>query len=66
MNFGIYLFFQKYFMARCWWFMPVIQATQAAEIRRIRVQSQPWANSSRDLEKPITKKGCGVAQVPNK
>jgi hypothetical protein len=33
--------------------MPVILATQEAEIRRIMVQSQPWANSSQD---PILKK----------
>jgi hypothetical protein len=33
--------------------MPVILATKEAEIRRIAVQSQPWANSSRD---PISKK----------
>jgi hypothetical protein len=33
--------------------MPVILATQEAEIRRIRVQSQPEANRSRD---PISKK----------
>jgi hypothetical protein len=32
--------------------MPVILATQEAEIRRIAVQRQPWANSSRD---PISK-----------
>jgi hypothetical protein len=27
--------------ARCWWLMPIILATQEAEIRRITVQSQP-------------------------
>jgi hypothetical protein len=39
--------------------MPVILATQGAEIRRISVQSQPWANSSRDpiLKIPNIKKG---------
>jgi hypothetical protein len=39
--------------------MPVITATQEAEIRRIVVQSQLWANSSRDpISKiPNTKKG---------
>jgi hypothetical protein len=37
--------------------MSVIQATQEAEIRRITVQSQPWANSSRDpvSQRPFTK-----------
>jgi hypothetical protein len=29
-----------------WWLTPVIVATQEAEIKRIAVQSQPWANSS--------------------
>jgi hypothetical protein len=32
--------------------MPVILASQEIEIRRIAVQSQPWANSSCD---PISK-----------
>jgi hypothetical protein len=44
---------------------PVILATQEAEIRRIKVQSQPRANSSRDPISKIsnTKKDCRVAQV---
>jgi hypothetical protein len=33
--------------------MPVILATQEVEIKRIMVQSQPWANS---LQDPIQKK----------
>jgi hypothetical protein len=42
----------------------VTLATQEAEIRRITVQGQPWANSSQDLnlgkkkKKHFTKKGC--------
>jgi hypothetical protein len=31
--------------ARYWWLTPAILATQEAEIRRITVRSQPWANS---------------------
>jgi hypothetical protein len=39
--------------------MPIILATQEADIRRIEVRSQPQANRSQDpiLKKPITKKG---------
>jgi hypothetical protein len=39
--------------------MPVILAIQEAEIRRIAVQSQSWANSLRDpiSKKPHHKKG---------
>jgi hypothetical protein len=45
--------------ARCQWLMPIILATQEAEIRRIVVLSQTLANSLRDpiLKKPIIKKG---------
>jgi CTP:phosphocholine cytidylyltransferase-like protein len=43
----------------CKWFMPIIQATPKAEIRRIVVQSQPGqivlGNSI--WKKPVTKKG---------
>jgi hypothetical protein len=42
--------------ARCWWLTPVIPATQEAEIRRMAVQSQTWANSSRDLSRKILHK----------
>jgi hypothetical protein len=34
------------------WLMPVILATNEAEIRRITIRSQPWANSSQG---PISK-----------
>jgi hypothetical protein len=36
---------KKKVSARHWWLMPVIPATQEAEIRRIMVQSQPQANN---------------------
>jgi hypothetical protein len=32
-----------------WWLTLIIPVTQEAEIRRIAVQSQPWANSLGDL-----------------
>jgi hypothetical protein len=33
----------KYILpARCWWLIPVIQAAQEAEIRRIKVRGQLW------------------------
>jgi hypothetical protein len=53
--------------ARCWWFTPVILATQEAEIRRIMVQSQPGQTVHKTLsqKKSFTKgkkKAGGVAQ----
>jgi hypothetical protein len=47
--------------------MPVILATQEAEIRRVAVRSQPWANSLREsfskiLPHACKKKAGGVAQ----
>jgi hypothetical protein len=51
MNIIIQVLINK-FEAGHWRLTPVILATQEAEIRRIEVRRQPWANSSRD---PITK-----------
>jgi hypothetical protein len=44
--------------------MPVILATWEAKIRKIKVQSHPWTNSSRDpiLKKHFTKKDWWSAQ----
>jgi hypothetical protein len=44
--------------------MPVILATQAAEISRMVVQRQPWANSSQDpiLQNPSWERAGGMAQ----
>jgi hypothetical protein len=50
--------------------MPITLATQEAEIRRSAVQSQPWANSSKDpiLKISITKEnwwsGSRCEQMP--
>jgi hypothetical protein len=51
-------FIKNLLEARHWWLMPIILATQKVEIRRIEVQSQLWANSSKDpiSKKKITKK----------
>jgi hypothetical protein len=51
-------------LARCGWFPPIILVTQEAEIRRIMVQSQPWANNSRDpiSKNPSQKRAGGLTQ----
>jgi hypothetical protein len=51
-------------LAGHWWLTPIILATEEAEIRRVVVRSQPWANSSCDpiLKILITKRVGGVAQ----
>jgi hypothetical protein len=44
--------------------MPVILATQEAEIRKMVVQSQPWKTVPRDpiWKNPLQKRAGGVAQ----
>jgi hypothetical protein len=44
---------------RCWWLIPVIPATQEAEIRRTQVQSQPGQIVGETLSQ---KRAGGVAQ----
>jgi hypothetical protein len=51
--------------ARCWWLMPVILASQEAEIRRITVQSQPKqiVHETLSWKYPTTKRPGKVDQV---
>jgi hypothetical protein len=53
------LVLRKLIEARHWWFMPVILATQEAEIRRITIRSQLRQIVLKTLSRkiPITKKG---------
>jgi hypothetical protein len=55
------------FCARHQWLMPVILATQGAEIRRIKIPSKPVSSQDPVWKKPTTKKAQwvgtgGVAQ----
>jgi hypothetical protein len=52
-------------MAGCWWFTPVILATQEAEINWIVVQSQLWQIVGETLSQKTLHKNRagGVAQV---
>jgi hypothetical protein len=54
----------KMVLARCWWLMPVILATQEAEIRRIAVQSQSGQIVTQTLSQknPPIKQAGGVVQ----
>jgi hypothetical protein len=50
--------------ARCWWLMPIILATQEAEIRKIEFQSQPGqiVHETLSRKNPSQKRAGGVAQ----
>jgi hypothetical protein len=51
-------------LARCWWLVPVILATQKGEVRRITFEVNPGKSfESPYLEKNLHKRAGGVAQV---
>jgi hypothetical protein len=39
--------------ALCWWLMPIILATQEAEITRTTLQDQPWQKVGKTPSQPI-------------
>jgi hypothetical protein len=51
-------------LARCWWFTPIILATQEAESRRIVVQPQPEQILFETVfqKHPTQKRTVGIAQ----
>jgi hypothetical protein len=51
-------------IARCWWVMPVVLATQEAEIRRISVCSQPRQTVCKTLSQknPSQNRAGGVTK----
>jgi hypothetical protein len=55
---------KRHIIARRWWFMPVILATQEAQIISIKVQSQPKqiARETPSQKKPSQKRAGIVAQ----
>jgi hypothetical protein len=55
---------KKFPLVRRWWFMPIILATQEAEIRKKAVQSQPGQIVCKTLsqKKKSQKRADGVAQ----
>jgi hypothetical protein len=61
----VFIFLYKlYNSAGCWWLTPVILATQEAEIRRIKVPSQPGQAVHKTLSRKNLpqKRAGGVAQ----
>jgi hypothetical protein len=54
----VFMWRYEVYRARLWWLTPIILATQEAEIRRIKVQSEPRkiVHGTLSQKKSITKK----------